>query len=129
MAEAEAIIEGEGATETTEAPEPAVIAQAEAIVEEVTGALEAAEPAEQETPTEVFVEDIDEDSILEELMREEELLNESKEEEALSDESAEVGISVADLDTFTLDNVPVWTTTMRKRTQRKSRPISVNFLC
>ena len=109
VAEAEAIIEGEGVVETTAAPEPAVIAQAEAIIEEVGEALEiaeAVETAEPETLPEAFVEDIDEDSILEELMREEELLNVS-EEGVPSGDGTEVGISVSDLDSFTLDNVPV----------------------
>ena len=109
VAEAEAIIEGGEVVEAAGAPEPAVIAQAEAIIEEVGEALEiaeAVETTEPETLPEAFVEDIDEDSILEELMREEELLNVS-EEGVPSGDGTEVGISVSDLDAFTLDDVPV----------------------
>lgn len=91
------------------APEPAVVAEAEAIIEEMSEALEAAgidnSPAEQPAIS-VIADDIDEDSILEELIREEELLKQGEDEEAV-ETVAEVGLSVDDLDSFTLDDMPL----------------------
>ncbi len=92
------------------APEPAVVAEAEAIIEEMSEALEAAEFAaipSQEPVLHVVADDIDEDSILEELIREEELEKQTGPEEEPAETVAEVGLSVDDLDSFTLDDVDV----------------------
>ena len=92
------------------APEPAVVAEAEAIIEEMSEALEAAELAavpSQEPVLHVVADDIDEDSILEELIREEELEKQTGPEEEPAETVAEVGLSVDDLDSFTLDDVDV----------------------
>ena len=94
-----------------EAELEAAVAEAVAIVEEAAEALEAAETAEslpEEAVTEVVIQDIDEDSILEALIREEELLAETAETTASSDEEdASVGISVDDLDSFTLEDMDI----------------------
>ena len=91
-------------------PEPAVVAEAEAIIEEMSEALDAAElrdaPAEQPA-IEVIADDIDEDVILEELIREEELLKQNEAEEEPVETVAEVGLSVDDLDSFTLDDMTI----------------------
>ena len=108
QAEAEA-----GAVEVEEpetAPEPAVVAEAEAIIEGMSEALDATEltdaPAEQPA-IEVIADDIDEDIILEELIREEELLKQDEAEREPVETVAEVGLSVDDLDSFTLDDMAV----------------------
>ena len=92
------------------APEPAVVAEAEAIIEEMSEALDAAEladaPAEQPA-VEVIADDIDEDVILEELIREEELLKQNEAEMEPVETVAEVGLSVDDLDSFTLDDMTI----------------------
>ena len=55
-----------------------------------------------------MVSDIDEDSVLEALIKEEEQLQQQRSEEAAQETSdASVGISVEDLDSFTLDELPV----------------------
>ncbi len=113
LAAAKAEAEG-GAVEADEpelAPEPAVVAEAEAIIEEMSEALDAAAesadaPAEEPT-IQVIADDIDEDSILEELIREEELLKQGETEEEPVETVAEVGLSVDDLESFTLDDVAV----------------------
>ena len=113
LAAAKAEAEG-GAVEAEEpelAPEPAVVAEAEAIIEEMSEALDAAAesadaPAEEPT-IQVIADDIDEDSILEELIREEELLKQGETEEEPVETVAEVGLSVDDLESFTLDDVAV----------------------
>ena len=106
QAEAEA-----GAAEVEEpetAPEPAVVAEAEAIIEEMSEALNAEElaaaPAEQPA-IEIIADDIDEDVILEELIREEELLKQDEAEKEPVETVAEIGLSVDDLDSFTLDDM------------------------
>ncbi len=87
-----------------------VIAEAEAIVEEVSEALQASEAAlasveqDAEEPT---GEELDEDSILEALILEDELLNQPEEEAAPVATSDEVGLSVDDLEAFTLEQVSV----------------------
>ena len=63
-------------------------------------------PAEQPA-IEVIVDDIDEDVILEELIREEELLKQDEAEREPVETAAEVGLSVDDLDSFTLDDMTV----------------------
>ena len=94
-----------------EAELEAAVAEAVAIVEEAAEALEATETAEhlpEEAVTEVVIQDIDEDSILEALIREEELLTETAETTASPDEEdASVGISVDDLDSFTLEDMDI----------------------
>ena len=112
LAEAEAIVEAVADTETQEqeAELEAAVAEAVAIVEEAAEAMEAAEaPAtvEAELPAELPVADIDEDSILEALIREEELISETTATTEDTEEEASVGISVEDLDSFTLDDVTV----------------------
>ncbi len=96
--------------ESATAPEPAVVAEAEAIIEEMSEALDVAEladaPAEQPA-IEVIADDIDEDVILEELIREEELLKQDEAEREPVEAVAEVGLSVDDLDSFTLDDMTV----------------------
>lgn len=91
-------------------PEPAVVAEAEAIIEEMSEALDTAElaaaPAEQPA-IEVIADDIDEDVILEELIREEELLKQNEAEMEPVETVAEVGLSVDDLDSFTLDDMTI----------------------
>ena len=106
----------EAATEAAEveepetAPEPAVVAEAEAIIEEMSEALVAAEPTDAPTEEPAFAvaaDDIDEDSILEELIREEELVKQAEAEQEPVGTAAEVGLSVDDLDSFTLDDMTV----------------------
>ena len=91
-------------------PEPAVVAEAEAIIEEMSEALDAEDladaPAEQPA-IEVVADDIDEDVILEELIREEELLKQVEAEKEPVETVAEVGLSVDDLESFTLADVNV----------------------
>ena len=93
--------------EPTPAPEPAVVAEAEAIIEELSEALDAADAPAEEPAIQVIADDIDEDSILEELIREEELLKQGETEEEPVETVAEVGLSVDDLESFTLDDVAV----------------------
>jgi transcription antitermination factor NusA-like protein len=109
-AQAEAVAEATEIIETEEAPAPAVVAEAEAIVEEVSEALEIAERAEaeeQEAVVEAIANNVDEDSILETLLREEELLRQAEVEAGPVGNEASVGISVDDLSAFTLDDVGV----------------------
>ena len=109
-AQAEAVAEATEIIETEEAPAPAVVAEAEAIVEEVSEALEIAERAEakeQEAVVEAIANNVDEDSILETLIREEELLKQAEVEAGPVGNEASVGISVDDLSAFTLDDVGV----------------------
>ena len=113
LAAAKAEAEG-GAVEAEEpelAPEPAVVAEAEAIIEEMSEALDAAaesaDASAEEPAIQVIADDIDEDSILEELIREEELLKQGETEEEPVETVAEVGLSVDDLESFTLDDVAV----------------------
>ena len=119
LAEAAAMAELEA--EDQESEREAAVAEAEAIVEEAAaeGVVEAAnvdaseastatETVEEESVPEPVVSDIDEDSILEELIREEEEQQQQGSEEATQETSdASMGISVEDLDSFTLDELPV----------------------
>ena len=112
LAEAKAIVEAaaETGTEEQEAELEAAVAEAVAIVEEAAEALEVAEApetAEAEVPEALPVAEVDEDSILEALIREEELLGETAAATNEAEEETSVGISVEDLDTFTLDDVAV----------------------
>ena len=107
VARAEILGETAEVEEVQEAPEPAVIAEAEAIVEGVSEALELAESAQQEAPVEAVVANVDDDSILEALILEEELLVQTEGEAAPAGAAGEVGISVDDLDSFTLDGMSV----------------------
>ncbi len=91
-------------------PELAVVAEAEAIVEGMSEALDAAEAATapvEEPAVEVVTENLDEDTVLAELMREEELLKHTEPQEEPIETVAEVGLSVDDLDSFTLDEVAI----------------------
>ena len=112
LAEAEAIVEAaaETGTEEQEAELEAAVAEAVAIVEEAAEALEVAETpetVEAKVQEALPVSEIDEDSILEALIREEELLGDTVAVTNEAEEETSVGISVEDLDTFTLDDVAV----------------------
>ena len=104
------------AAETVEEedPEPelvAAVAEAVAIVEEAGEALAVAdesEAASQVEGVEAEVSEIDEELILEALIREEELLSEPSADQADEAEGeTDIGISVDDLDSFTLDNMDI----------------------
>ena len=119
LAEAAALVEAE--EEEQEAELVAAVAEAEAIVEEAaveaTAAVEEAAPApvsEVSEPVmadelpEPVVSELDDDSILEALIREEEEQTQLQETEAVRETSdASVGLSVDDLDSFTLDEISV----------------------
>ena len=111
-----ALLTAAQAGEVTEAEEAdqeaeAAVAEAVAIVEgtnEILDAPESVEVAEQEVVAVAEGLEIDEESILEALIREEEILSEVTATEADSaEQESEVGISVEDLDSFTLENVPI----------------------
>ncbi len=109
-AQAEAVAEATEVLEVAEQPQPAVVAEAEAIVEEVSEALENTELADaavQETVVEVNAAGVNEDSILEALIREEALLDQDEAAAVPVANGPDVGISVDDLDSFTLEDVPV----------------------
>ena len=111
-----ALLTAAQAGEVTEAEEAdqeaeAAVAEAVAIVEgtnEILDAPESVEVAGQEVIAVAEGLEIDEESILEALIREEEILSEVTATEADSaEQESEVGISVDDLDSFTLENVPI----------------------
>ena len=111
-----ALLTAAQAGEVTEAEEAdqeaeAAVAEAVAIVEgtnEILDAPESVEVAGQEVVAVAEGLEIDEESILEALIREEEILSEVTATEADSaEQESEVGISVEDLDSFTLENVPI----------------------
>ena len=112
LAEAEAIVEAVATTETKEqeAELEAAVAEAVAIVEEAAEALEVSETpetVEAQIEEEMPVAIVDEDSILEALIREEELIGDTATAAEETVGEASVGISVDDLDSFTLDDVTV----------------------
>ncbi len=112
LAEAEAIVEAVATTETKEqeAELEAAVAEAVAIVEEAAEALEVTETpetVEAQIEEEMPVAIVDEDSILEALIREEELIGDTATAAEETVGEASVGISVDDLDSFTLDDVTV----------------------
>ena len=77
------------------------------VQEETAGALQP-DPVAAEEPVAITVaEDIDEDSVLEALILEEEMLKQSQAEEPEVEGTSDVGISVDDLDSFTLDDVAI----------------------
>ena len=106
-AQAGKVTEAEEADQEAEA----AVAEAVAIVEgtnEILSAPESVEVAEQDVVAVAEGLEIDEESILEALIREEEILSEVTATEADSaEQESEVGISVEDLDSFTLENVPI----------------------
>ena len=118
LAEATALAELEA--EEQEAEKEAAVAEAVVIIEEAAAEEAVAETAADEAPgtsetpelveaeaiLEPAIEDIDEDSILEALIREEEV---QQQEEEVSAESSDdsMSLSVEDLDTFTLDEITV----------------------
>ena len=118
LAEATALAELEA--EEQEAEKEAAVAEAVVIIEEAAAEETVAETAADEAPEtsetpelveaeailEPAIEDIDEDSILEALIREEEV---QQQEEEVSAESSDdsMSLSVEDLDTFTLDEITV----------------------
>jgi transcription antitermination factor NusA-like protein len=94
-----------------EAELEAAVAEAVAIVEEAAEVNEAAAVAEalpEEAVAEIVAEDVDQDSILEALIREEEFVSETTASlDAPTEEDASVGISVDDLDSFTLEDMDI----------------------
>ena len=111
-AQAELAADAVAEVEEEELDAEAAVAEAVAIVEAADEALQApaiAEVVEQGAVAEIEVSDIDEDSILEELIREEEILNATAPEDETGEEDSNVGIgiSVDDLDSFTLDDMPI----------------------
>ncbi len=109
-ARAEAEADSSGIETPEPVPELAVVAEAEAIVEGMSEALDAVEAVAapvDEPALEVVVENIDEDAILAELIREEEILKHTEPQDGPVETVAEVGLSVDDLDTFTLDEVAI----------------------
>lgn len=118
LAEATALAELEA--EEQEAEKEAAVAEAVVIIEEAAAEEAVADTAADEAPEtsetpelveaeailEPAIEDIDEDSILEALIREEEV---QQQEEEVSAESSDdsMSLSVEDLDTFTLDEITV----------------------
>ena len=113
LAAAQSESEDEETADVSEADREAeaAVAEAVAIVEgtdQIPAAPETADAEEQEVVAEVKVSDIDDDSILEALIREEEMLSEAETTETLSEQQdPEVGISVDDLDSFTLEDVAI----------------------
>ena len=119
LAEATALAELEA--EEQEAEKEAAVAEAVEIIEEAaaeeavaeiaaaeaTGTSETPEVVEAEAVLETVIEDIDEDSILEALIREEEVQQQQEEEVAAESSDDSMGISVEDLDTFTLEEITV----------------------
>ncbi len=111
---AEASAPAEAGAASVEDEQEAAVAEAMAIVEGATEELETAhtnQTVEEAAATdEPAVAEIDEDSILEALIRDEELLGETAEEAAAdgpSEDGSAVGISVDDLDSFTLEEVEI----------------------
>jgi N utilization substance protein A len=96
------------AAQAAEAPESAAVAEAVAVAEAASDALDAADAIEQAAvvvPVEaVAVAGVDQDNILEALIREEETL---AAEVPAPVETAIPGLSVDDLDAFTLDDVAI----------------------
>ena len=83
-------------------------AVAEIAAAEAPGTSEAPELVEAEVILEAAIEDIDQDSILEALIREEEVQQQQQEEEVAAESSDDsMGLSVEDLDTFTLEEITV----------------------
>ena len=117
LAEATALAELEA--EEQEAEKEAAVAEAVEIIEEAAAEEAVAEPAAAEAPgtsetpevieaeaiLEAAIENIDEDSILEALIREEEV--QQQEEVAAESSDDSMGLSVEDLDTFTLEEITV----------------------
>ncbi len=103
--------EEEPEEEGKEAELVAAVAEAVAIVEEAGEALATSgteEAADAGESAEVGVSEIDEDAILEALIREEQLLNASiPDEPDTAVEDYDVGISVDDLNSFTLETVDI----------------------
>ena len=104
--------------EEQEAELVAAVAEAEAIVEEAAveapvataeatdvPSVEASEPDATEPVPEAVVSELDEDTLLDELIREEE--EQQDEETAQQPADGSVGLSVDDLDSFTLDEISV----------------------
>ena len=94
-----------------EAELEAAVAEAVAIVEEAAEVNEAAAVAEalpEEAVAEIVSKDVDQDSILEALIREEEFVSGTTASlDAPTEEDASVGISVDDLDSFTLEDMDI----------------------
>ncbi|CAI8018991.1 Transcription termination/antitermination protein NusA [Geodia barretti] len=104
-AQAEAVAEATEILKVEEPAEAAVVAEAEAIVQGVSEALDteaelAQTAAEPQAVADVAENDIDKDGILEALILEEELLQQAEVETVPAQGDSEVGISVDDLDSF-----------------------------
>ena len=113
LAAAQSEAEAEAAADVAEGDQEAeaAVAEAVAIVEgadQISAVPETGDAEEQEVVAEVEVSDIDEDSFLEALIREEELISEAASNETVTQQQEpEVGISVDDLDSFTLEDVAI----------------------
>ncbi len=102
--------EAAGTAKPEPAAEPSVVAEAEAIIEGISETLAAAELTEspvEEPVAEVFAGAIDEDIILEALIQEEDLLKQTETEAVPAEAVGDVGLSVDDFDSFTLDDVTI----------------------
>ena len=96
--------EADGADAAVETPEPVVVAE---LTDEAVVVSAAEEIVAEETIEVTLTEDIDEDSVLEALILEEEILKQSEPDATELDTAPAVGISVDDLDAFTLDDVEI----------------------
>ena len=133
QAEGEAVVQQESTEEAEqEAEAVAAVAEAVAIVEEAAEVLDASESLEaipEEAVSGVLAEDIDEDSILEALIREEELLNESAAAETPAEEAdSSVGISVDDLDSFTLEDMEIIDDEEEEAEEEEEEPMELGDL-
>ena len=119
-AKAQAAAATETAEEEQEAELVAAVAEAEAIVEEAAVGVAAAEQEEVEVPVaespeaisdepvlEPVVSELDDDSVLEALIREEEEQLQREDESVQQPVGDSIGLSVDDLDSFTLDEIGV----------------------
>ena len=98
-----AVTEAVAVAEEVIAEDPVKAAEDDSLEAPVAG-----ETVEEESLPEPVVSDIDEDGILEALIREEEQLEQHRSEESAQETSgASIGLSVDDLDSFSLDELPV----------------------
>ena len=119
--------EAAGTAKPEPAAEPAVIAEAEAIIEGISETLAAAELTEspvEEPVAEVFAGAIDEDIILEALIQEEDLLKQTETEAVPAEAVGDVGLSVDDFDSFTLDDVTILEQDEEEADEVEEEPLS-----
>ncbi len=77
------------------------------VQEDTTETLEPESAAPEEPAAVAVAEDIDDDSVLEALILEEEMLKQSQDEAPVVEDTSDMGISVDDLDSFTLDDMEI----------------------